>query len=144
MDSKKFFMKIREIISEEIQYALENNEKNNVKISQKKALNHGIDLLNKVSENKNVKPKPKNTKYSSINDLLEETRKSLQESTMDYVEDDDTMYFDSNSVQGFAGTNTDAAIPNGYASNQIPQDVMSALTKDYSALMKKIDEKKGG
>lgn len=144
MDSKKFFMKIREIIREEIQYALENNEKNNVKISQKKALNHGIDLLNKVSENKNVKPKPKNTKYSSINDLLEETRKSLQESTMDYVEDDDTMYFDSNSVHGFNGNGQNVAIPNGYTSNQIPQDVMSALTKDYSALMKKIDEKKGG
>lgn len=142
MDSKKFFMKIREIIREEIQYALENNEKNNVKISQKKALNHGIDLLNKVSENKNTKPK--NTKYSSINDLLEETRRSLQESTMDYGEDDDTMYFDSNSVHGFGGTNNTAAIPSGYTSNQIPQDVMSALTKDYSALMKKIDEKKGG
>ena len=34
-------------------------------------------------------------------------------------------------------------IPNGYSKEDISEEVMSALTKNYSALMKKIDEKKG-
>lgn len=143
MDSKKFFMKIREIIREEIQYALETKTKNETKTSQKNALNHGIDLFNKVHETKNNKEKQKNTKYSSITDLLEETRKSLNESLISDNEDD-TMFFDSNSLTNFYSDKNSAAIPNGYSSKEIPNDVMSALTKDYSALMKKIDEKKGG
>ena len=35
------------------------------------------------------------------------------------------------------------AIPTGYSKEDISEEVMSALTKNYSALMKKIDEKKG-
>jgi len=140
MDSKKFFMKIREIIREEIQYALETKTKNETKISQKNAIDHGIKLVNKVNENSKIKQKPKSQNFSSINDLLEETRRSLQES----YDMEDEYRFDSGMAENFGSTRTGNAIPQGYSQSEIPTEVMSALTRDYSALMKKIEEKKGG
>ena len=77
---------------------------------------------------------------SNINDLLEETRRSLSEN---YMMDDDTIYMDSNSVDSFVSSRTSAAVPNGVSPNDVPQDIMNALTRNYSDLMKKIDEKKG-
>lgn len=135
MNTKSFFSKIREIIREEIEYAID------------KKLNE--QTMNKMVESKNnklVEKSKKNTiksnnsgNFSSIQDLLNETKRSLQES-MEY---DDEMRFTSDMVNGFSTRHTSGAIPNGYSESDVPEDVMSALTKDYSALMKKIDEKKG-
>ena len=34
-------------------------------------------------------------------------------------------------------------MPNGISPDEVPDEVMNALTRNYSDLMKKIDEKKG-
>jgi len=145
MDSKKFFGKIREIIREEIDYALEkklanSNTKNAVVKETKSRDAELIERAKNIVNSKNKSPKVANQKYSNINDLLEETRRSLAEN---YTMDDDTMYFDSNSVDSFVNGRTPSVIPNGVSPNDVPQDVMNALTRNYSDLMKKIDEKKG-
>ena len=41
------------------------------------------------------------------------------------------------------GNSKYGAIPHGVDPNEVPTEVMSALTRDYSALVKKMDEKKG-
>lgn len=132
MDSKVFFSKIREIIREEIDYAL--NKKSNVKKEQTEALLQGIRMI-KESEKKKPVVKKESTSFNSIQDILNETKKTLQES----VDLESEFRFTSDMVQ----PTTHAAIPNGISSEYIPDEVMSALTRDYSALMKKIDEKKG-
>lgn len=132
MNAKSFFSKIREIIREEIEYALEK------KINEQSI---GRMVETKVVQNpkKSVKKPTSSGNYSNIQDLLDETRRSLQES-MEY---DDEMMFTSNMAQNFSGRQTNSVIPNGYSKEDVPDEVMSALTKNYSALMKKIDEKKG-
>jgi viroplasmin and RNaseH domain-containing protein len=132
MDSKVFLSKIREIIREEIEYAL--SKKNNTKNEQTEALLHGIRMI-KESQNNKKPIKYKDTKFNSIQDILNETKKTLQES----VDLENDFKFTSDMIQN----NNHAAIPNGISSEHIPDEVMSALTRDYSSLMKKIDEKKG-
>jgi hypothetical protein len=133
MNAKSFFSKIREIIREEIEYAIDKkiNEQSIAKIIESKQTN--------TTEKHKKTVKNTNNSFSSIQDLLNETKKSLQES-MEY---DDEMMFTSDMVNGFAQRNQTGVIPNGYSPQDVPEEVMSALTKDYSALMKKIDEKKG-
>jgi hypothetical protein len=144
MDSKKFFGKIREIIREEIDYALEKKlMKPEVKtkvVSESKS--READLVNSAKKIANIDSKPKRpiSNYSSINELLEETKRSLNE-THFYDNDDDTMYFTSDSVN--SSFVNQAAIPNGVSPEEVPSEVMNALTRNYSDLMKKIDEKKG-
>jgi len=134
MDSKVFFSKIREIIREEIDYAL--SKKNNVKKEQTEALLQGIRMI-KESEKKKpvVKTKKQPTHFNSIQDILNETKRTLQESS----DLESEFRFTSDMVEPI----NHAAIPNGMSSEYIPDEVMSALTRDYSSLMKKIDEKKG-
>jgi hypothetical protein len=135
MNAKSFFGKIREIIREEIEYAIDKkiNEQNIGKMVESKQNKSIQNTKNSIKTKKNV------DNFSSIQDLLNETKRSLQES-MEY---DDEMMFTSDMVNGFASRNQMGAIPNGYSPEDVPEEVMSALTKDYSALMKKIDEKKG-
>jgi hypothetical protein len=135
MNAKSFFGKIREIIQEEIEYAIDKkiNEQTISKMVESKQHKSIQNTKNSIKTKKNV------DNFSSIQDLLNETKRSLQES-MEY---DDEMMFTSDMVNGFASRNHMGAIPNGYSPEDVPEEVMSALTKDYSALMKKIDEKKG-
>lgn len=142
MDTKNFFSKIREIIREEIEYALEKKVKteSSKKKVQQEALHHGVSLFkNQTSTAKPTKQKQAKTEFSSIQDLLAETRRSLQES----MEDDNYENSDSYLNEGYSQKNT-SAIPQGVDPSEVPSEVMSALTRDYSALMKKIQEKNGG
>lgn len=140
MDSKKFLQEIRSIIREEIEYAL------NKKLIQKQTkkddistLKHGLSMYNEIqTPKKAVKQKTQKTEFGSIQELLAETRRSLQESN----EMEDEFRFTADMAEGF-GYERGAAIPQGFSQSEIPTEVMSALTRDYSALMKKIDEKKG-
>ena len=86
-----------------------------------------------------TKPTSQKTEFASIKELLAETKRSLQES-MEY---DDEINFTSDMAEGFGNERVSSAIPHGYNASDVSEEVMSALTKDYSALMKKIDEKKG-
>lgn len=141
MDSKKFLQEIRSIIREEIEYAL------NKKLIQKQTkkddistLKHGLSMYNEIQTPKKVvKQKTQKTEFGSIQELLAETRRSLQESN----EMEDEFRFTADMAEGFGYERGGAAIPQGFSQSEIPTEVMSALTRDYSALMKKIDEKKG-
>jgi hypothetical protein len=141
MDTKKFLQEIRSIIREEIDYAL--TKKLNQKQTKKddvSTLKHGLTMYNEIqSPKKTVKPKTQKTEFASIQQLLEETKRSLQES----YEMEDEFTFTADMAEGFGYERGSAPIPQGYNKAEIPSEVMSALTKDYSALMKKIDEKKG-
>lgn len=141
MDTKKFLQEIRSIIREEIDYALTK------KLSEKKTkkddistIKHGMSIYNESQLSKKVvKPKTQKTEFNNIKELLEETKRSLQES----YDADDEFNFTSNMAEGFGYDRGNTPIPHGYSKQDIPSEVMSALTKDYSALMKKIEEKKG-
>lgn len=141
MDTKKFLQEIRSIIREEIEYAIE--KKINQKQTKKddiSTLKHGLTMYNEMhSTKKQTKPKTNKTEFNSIKDLLEETKRSLQES----YEVEDEFRFTADMAEGFGYERGSSAIPQGYKSSDVPEEVMSALTKDYSALMKKIEEKKG-
>jgi len=141
MDTKKFLQEIRSIIREEIEYALD--KKMSQKQTKKEAvstINHGINLYKEQQTPKKVvKPKTQKTEFGSIQELLAETRRSLQESN----EMEDEFRFTADMAEGFGYERAGAAIPQGFSQQEIPTEVMSALTRDYSALMKKIDEKKG-
>lgn len=141
MDTKKFLQEIRSIIREEIDYALTK------KISQKQTkkddistLKHGISMYNESqTAKKAVKPKQQKSEFGSIQELLAETKRSLQES----YEMEDEFRFTADMAEGFGYERGGSVIPQGYSEQEIPTEVMSALTRDYSSLMKKIDEKKG-
>lgn len=142
MDTKKFFQQIRSIIREEIEYALE--KKVNQKQTKKddiSTLKHGISMYNESQAKKKIvsKPKTQKTEFASIQELLAETKRSLAES----YEVEDEFRFTADMAEGFGYERAGAAIPQGFSQQEIPTEVMSALTRDYSALMKKIDEKKG-
>lgn len=141
MNTKSFFSKIREIIREEIEYALDKKMTNQkTKKSDISSLEHGLSLYKEVqTSKKSVSPKQPKTQFGSINDLLEETRRTLQESS----DMDNEFHFTADMAEGFGYERGNSAVPQGYNSAEIPTEVMSALTRDYSALMKKIDEKKG-
>lgn len=141
MDTKKFLQEIRSIIREEIEYAL---KKKTTQTQPKKddisTLKHGLSMYNETQTPKKVvKPKSQKTEFGSIQELLAETKRSLQET----YEMEDEFSFTADMAEGFGYERKGAAIPQGFSQQEIPTEVMSALTRDYSALMKKIDEKKG-
>ena len=142
MNSENFFKKLRNIIREEIEYALDKKITKPVvsRNSQKKEIQHGMQLYSEQS-NKPITTKKisNNSKFNSIHDILNETRKTLNES----VEMERDFSFTADMAENFGYSNQSAAIPNGFSANEVPDEVMAALTKDYSALMKKIDENKG-
>lgn len=138
MDSKVFFTKIREIIREEIDYAL-NKKMNENKKSEKDILIQGLKMIKEAEKPKKVQKQQDYSNMNNINDILNETRRTIQES----MEMNDEFHFTSDMAQGFGLQRDSVAIPNGYSQEHIPDDVMKALTRDYSALVKKMDEKKG-
>jgi hypothetical protein len=145
MDAKLFLKQVRTIIREEIEYALDKKLSEKKKVDVSKSINHGVSLYKEAQQISQKKPSnqkksqtPKN--MSAIQELLEETRRSLQENyDGDY---DNEISFTTNSLNAFAN-NTDGAVPSGVNPNDLTPEVSKALTRDYSALMAKINEKKG-
>jgi hypothetical protein len=86
------------------------------------------------------KKQPVKTKTGlSIQDLLNETRMSIESSMYDN-EEYPTMKFNSSMV---STPNIDNMVPQGYSSSEITPEVEKALTRDYSALVAKMNEKSG-
>lgn len=141
MQTKDFFSKIRAIIREEIEYALDKKlSQNQQKKDDVSVIKHGITMYKEQQQpKKSIKTNTQKTEFSSIKDLLAETKRSLQESH----DMEDTFSFNADMAEGFGHERKGAAIPHGFSQQEIPTEVMSALTRDYSALMKKIDENKG-
>lgn len=145
MSLDKLLKQIRTIIREEIEYALDKkmNESKKPK-DEREILNHGMSLMKELGVSKkqqSSKPvnRPSKTGLNSIQDILNETRMSMQSA----MEDDEypEMRFTSDSVIG--GRAVPNMVPEGYSENEITPEVSKALTRDYSALMAKINEKKG-
>lgn len=131
MNSDKFFQKIRSIIREEIEIALDSSIKNSKK-------ENDIKLKKDVSETKLFKKSnEKVSEFSSIQDILNETKRSLQEN---YESD-----YDDINLSGMYNKDINRSnnIPSGMNGEEIPSNIMNALNRDYSKLMQKIDEKKG-
>ena len=145
MDTKNFLKEIRSIIREEIEYALEKKLKTTKPASE--SIKHGLSLYKEAAQRsvtpKKVKPqqKPSNDKFSSVQDILNETRRTLEESVR-YDEEfgGNELSFTTDSLNAFARP-THGAIPQGVDPNELTPEVANALTRDYSALMAKIQEK---
>ena len=151
MESKSFVKLLRKIVREEVQSVVRKELKtalNEQKVNHNKVINHGLDL-HKIAEQDVRGPiartqKRKYAKDSMLNDILNET--SAHQSN-DWPE----MNFRSEMASSFG---MDRAMPSSLATTgingepvnmnneQVAQTVQN-MTKDYSALMKAIEKKKG-
>ena len=132
----KLLKQIRMIIREEIEYALEKRIDESVKPKQKEAIQHGMKLMKEVSKQR----QPVKTKTGlSIQELLNETRMSMESSIHD-EEEYPTMRLNSSVI---STPNIENMIPQGYSSSEVTPEVEKALTRDYSALVAKMNEKSG-
>ena len=150
MESKSFVKLLRKIIREEVSKAVK-QVLTESKINQ--VTNSSINLSEIADDPMPNKPvaKKKYTKNKMLNDLLNETASTpvSQELT-----DWSTMNFKSEMADAF-GVQRQSSNPtmplatkgiNGEAvnmSNEAVATTVNAMTKDYSALMKAIDKKKG-
>ena len=150
MESKSFFNALRKIIREEVQQAVRTEMKrmlNENKSDHTKVIQHGLEL-NRMT---NKQSKKTFAKDPMLNDLLNETA-TIPASVNEWS----TMNFRSEMAQAFGGMrqSMDDNIPyvapstdlNGAPVNLGNENVaaaVTAMTKDYSALMKAIDKKKG-
>jgi hypothetical protein len=142
MNTKSFLKEIRSIIREEIEYALDKKLNESTKRDDKTTLHHGMSLMKEIGVVKQPTKKvvkPSKTGLSSIQDILNETRMSMESamSEDDYPE----MRFTTDSIA--TGRTNMSMVPDGYSSDDITPEVSKALTRDYSSLMAKINEKKG-
>ena len=151
MESKSFFNTLRKIIREEVQLAVRTEMKkllNEDKTNHTKAIQHGLELNHIVNKPKSISKKSY-AKDPMLNDLLNETATVPADEWA-------TIDFRSEMAQAFGGMRhtSDDNIPhvapatdlNGAPVNMGNEQVASAvtaMTKDYSALMKAIDKKKG-
>jgi hypothetical protein len=150
MNSKNFIQTLRKIIREEVQTAVR-SEINSI-------------LNESVRPTEVRKPAPKQAatvnvakkqyvKNSWLNDILNETTahmgsgKSMLEESINYNDYSDWPTMNMNSMPSMGSKKS--VVPNTDVNgnpvnvNALPEDVVNALTKDYSALMKAIDKKKG-
>jgi len=144
MSLDKLLKQIRSIIREEIEYALDKKLNESKKNDDKKTLQHGMSLMKELSSVKKQPQKEskqiRNSKsgLNSIQDILNETRMSMEAamSEDDYPE----IRFTTDSIGGGPVRNM---VPSGYNEEELTPEVSKALTRDYSALMARLNEKKG-
>jgi hypothetical protein len=154
METKSFFNALRKLIREEVQAAVRTEMKrvlNEQRVAPKQIIDHGIRMSEQA-----VKPNKTKTfvKDPMLNALLNETS-AIPTNQQEWP----TMDFKSEMAQAFGGMqsaspdmsfSTPAVAPmqdiNGApvnVRNENVANVVNAMTKDYSALMKAIDKKKG-
>jgi len=149
---------IRKIVREEIKRGVPKaiQEAMNPKTDHKKVMKQGMKNVQPVHEKKQfVKDNP------MLNDLLNETAQTLGNTTETTEQE---VSFTSQDAPGFNRSNLasmmgyedftpegrrqsvaqQTAQSMGMSMDDLPDAVSNALTKDYSGLMKKIDEKKNG
>ena len=144
MSLDKLLKQIRSIIREEIEYALDKKLNESKKKDDRTVLNHGMNLMKEIGlppkkQTQSTSRKPTKT-GNSIQDILNETRMSM-EAAMNEDEYPE-MRFTTDSLNAYSRNHIDAT-PAGVDPNEVAPEVASALTRDYSALMAKINEKKG-
>jgi hypothetical protein len=137
MDTKNFLKEIRSIIREEIEYAMKKQQNESKKKSTNESMQQGLSMYQKAEKPVQKKKIQSSGNFSSIQDILNETRRTLEESS----DMESEFGFTSNDLNAYS--NPYGAIPTGVDPSQVTPEVASALTRDYSALMAKINEKKG-
>lgn len=146
MDTKKFFQEMRKIIREEVNRAIDErttSQSNNGE-TFKKDMSHAMKLQEQV---KKAPPKENPT----LQDLLNETKDSMfSERTLNFNSSDARGFNRGAMAQmlgyGDMGPRGSAPIPptdiDGRPVMQLDPTVEKALTKDYSAIMKALKDKK--
>ena len=148
MDTKKFTTVLRKIIREEVTKAVRTELRQMLtedKVSHTSAKQHGMQLHDMVEQKPIKKARKKYSENAMLNDILNNTT-SLKENS-----DWSTMNFKSEMAQAFGGNTSSPAVApmtdlQGKpvnANNEQVAATVNAMTKDYSALMKAIDKKKG-
>jgi hypothetical protein len=159
MNSKDFIQALRKVIREEVQTAVR-TELSQIGSVIRESKKPAPATSQRYTDTYKPKPKPKQqfSKNSMLNDILNETGgfrsenpyAMLQEnySEVNYNDFDEwpTM---SMGQRPMAPINKAAMLPTTDTEgrplnpNTVPEEVVNAITKDYSALMKAIDKKKG-
>lgn len=160
MNSKDFIQALRKVIREEVTVAVRNELKNFDTViteSKKKEVAKYTDTINPTKPTQRpVAKQPK--QYVSnpmLNDILNETSGFTGEGPQVYLEES----IDYNDMSEWPTMNMGGRMPSApailtdvdgrrvdtaqLASTEAGAAVVNALTKDYSALMKAIDKKKG-
>ena len=161
METKSFVKILRKVIREEVKSAVK-EALNEQKPNHKQVINHGMDL-HKMAERQDdpykIKARKKKsfTKNTMLNDLLNETATSTDFSSMNQepiiseMESYPTMTYDSSMAESFGTQKSSQQLLATTDTNGNPIDMknenvaktVGIMTKDYSALMKAIDKKKG-
>jgi hypothetical protein len=157
MNSKDFIQALRKVIREEVSTAVRTELKQfgPTITESKRVVNQEPTPTYTTSYKPKPKPKQQFTKNSMLNDILNETGGfrsenpygAMNESVVDYSGDFDE--WPTMQMGAPMGMSKAAAIPSvdpeGRPINpaNVPDEVVNAITKDYSALMKAINKKKG-
>jgi len=139
MQSKTFVKLLRKLIREEVRNAVRSEMRSMLSESKphSQVINQGVAMHNKVEQ----RAKKQYVKNDMLNDILNET-------TALPADQFATMNFRSEMAQAFGqgpavAPTTDINGAPVDMSNENVATVVDAMTKDYSALMKAIDKKKG-
>ena len=162
METKSFFKLLRKIIREEVQTAVRKEVRpllKDQKINHKQVIEHGVNL-HKIAKEPIPRKKKVFTKNGMLNDILNETATTADFGTMNQdpiISQTDTYptmgnkTFNSSMAESFEPTNqkpqslatTDLDGRPVDMNNENVANTVKVMTKDYSALMKAIDKKKG-
>lgn len=149
MDTKSFTSLLRKIIREEVRSAVREEMKtllNERKTDHKQVIQHGTRLHHMTELDINHDPdiprsyKPKQfVKNSMLNDLLNETALTSSDIEQDWPE----MNFQTEQSQLSVAPALDQNYQPVNMQNPNVASTVNAMTRDYTALMKAIDKKKG-
>ena len=162
MNSKDFIQALRKVIREEVQTAVRTEMSKFNVITETKAPVNKYPTYNKSTVTQKVQSKKQFVKDPTLNSLLNETNGFKSDGPIAYMEEQ-IIYNDfsewpsiKNNINPMMGgmATQKSIIPttdtegrpvnvNQLAQTEAGAAVVSALTKDYSALMKAIDRKKG-
>ena len=150
MNSKEFINTLRKVIREEVQTAVR-NELNNILNEGKVANAQPKMQATKQSYTSTVKKQY--VKNSMLNDILNETTSHRGNGPMAMMEEEinynDLSEWPTMRQGTRPGISAKSVLPTTDLEGRpvnvqaLPDEVVNALTKDYSALMKAIDKKKG-
>tara|TARA_R110000851_G_scaffold313047_3_gene474503 strand:- start:8324 stop:8779 length:456 start_codon:yes stop_codon:yes gene_type:complete len=150
MNTKVFVKILRKVVREEVQTAVKQilGEQSS---SHKSVIDQGISLHDMVEQQevpykKKAYKKTKFSKNKMLDDILNETAmtgnfNNMNEGPMVGQESFASVMGTSRGINTIPTTDVEGRQVNMAA---LPEHLTSALTKDYSAIMKAIDKKKGG
>ena len=143
METKSFVKLLRKVIREEVQSVVRKELKNVInenKTNHNSVINHGLDL-HKIAEQDIRGPRAKKqyVKDEMLNDILNETDNPWPE--MNFKSEMAPEFMERPMPASLASTGINGE-PVNMNNKKVVQTVQN-MTKDYSALMKAIDKKKG-